>query len=106
MSDRFDVCALYRALNERRQMLQLTWLEVANQADVHVSTFSRMNVGGPSPNTENVARMLIWLGDTDIKPYIRDVGQEEPILPLWRVDSTARSRKAAEARWAQREDRS
>lgn len=85
MTDRFDIRALYDALNARRQIIGLDWRDLAKQADVNASTFSRMGVQGLAPNVENLARMLIWLGDTDIKPYLVPDGEIRPERPTWTV---------------------
>lgn len=73
MSDRFDIVALHKALDNKRRMLGLTWKQAAAEAVISNSTFSRMGVQKLSPTAENLARMLLWLGDTDLKPYLRPV---------------------------------
>lgn len=35
------------------------------------STFSRIGLDGGGVNTRSLVRLLVWLGDTDLKPYIR-----------------------------------
>lgn len=66
----FDVGALYAALNARRQLRGILWKDVAREAGVHPSTFTRIGIYGRHPDAENLTRLLLWLGDTDLAPYI------------------------------------
>lgn len=70
MSARLDVEALYVALDKRRRAAHLRWRDVALEAGVSPSTFSRMGLTGAAPNADGLARMLVWLGTTDLAPYI------------------------------------
>lgn len=65
-----DRSALHRALDERRQAEGLRWADVAGQVGVVSSTLSRLAVGYGSPNADSLARLLNWLGTTDLGPYL------------------------------------
>ena len=67
----FNVEALYIALDQRRRRERLLWRDIAKAAGCAASTFSRMGLQGLAPNAENLARILLWLGDTDLAPYIK-----------------------------------
>ena len=66
-----DVEALYVALDKRRRASHLQWRDIATEAEISASTFSRMGLHGQAPSATNLVRMLLWLGETDLKPYIR-----------------------------------
>jgi transcriptional regulator with XRE-family HTH domain len=68
---RIDVEALYIALDSRRRAAHLRWRDIATEIGVSASTFSRMAYGA-LPSVDNLARMLVWLGDTDLKPYLTE----------------------------------
>jgi hypothetical protein len=44
---------------------------VAEQTDISASTFSHMGLDFTTPSAENLCRMLLWLGDTDMRPFLR-----------------------------------
>lgn len=67
---RFDVEALYTRLDKQRRSQRLQWREVSRQAQVHASLFSRMGLQGLAPNLDNLVRLLLWLGETDIAAYV------------------------------------
>jgi len=69
----FDVEALFAVLDKRRRSQRLTWRQVATAAGIAASTFTRMALDSCSPDAENLCRLLLWLGDTDVKPYLREV---------------------------------
>lgn len=70
-SIRFDVEALYVTLDAERRTRKLRWKDVGDQADVSASTFTRMGLHHRCPDAENLAKILLWLGNTDLKPFIR-----------------------------------
>lgn len=72
MSALFDVERLYVTLDARRRKARLQWRDIATETGVSASTFTRMGLHGQNPSVENLTRMLAWLGDTDLKPYIRE----------------------------------
>ncbi|HEX8024726.1 MAG TPA: hypothetical protein VF484_00840 [Candidatus Limnocylindrales bacterium] len=65
-----DVEALYVALDKVRRERHLLWRDIAGAAGVSSSTFTRMGLYGQKPNSDGLVRILVWLGDTDVKPYI------------------------------------
>lgn len=67
----FDVDALYVALDRQRRAGRLRWREIAHEIGVSASVFSRMAKGG-RPDVDSLTRMLWWLGDTDLAPYVRE----------------------------------
>lgn len=69
-----DVEALYAALDRRRRGERLRWRRLAPIVGVSPSTFTRLSQGCV-PNVEGLIRMLAWLGETDLKPYL--TGREE-----------------------------
>lgn len=70
-SIRFDVEALYVTLDAERRSRKLRWKDLGKQADVSASTFTRMGLHHQCPDAENLTKILLWLGDTDLKPFIR-----------------------------------
>lgn len=72
----FDVEALYVRVDAERRRNNLRWAQVAQEAGVVASTFSRMGIQHLMPNGDNLARILVWLGDTDIAQYIRTSEEE------------------------------
>lgn len=69
----FDVEALYAALDGKRRAERLHWRGVAQAAGISASTITRMSLDGKLPDVPNLTRLLLWLGDTDLKPYIREI---------------------------------
>ena len=71
MSERFfDSAALYAALDLRRKALRITWQQVAAQAGLGTdSTLTRLGHGG-SLRTDTFLRLLAWLSETDVTPYV------------------------------------
>lgn len=67
---RFNVPALYAALDKERTERGLQWRQVAAQAQVQASTLSRIGVQSMAPNLDGLVRLLVWLGDTDVGPFI------------------------------------
>jgi hypothetical protein len=68
----FDSEALYRRLDERRRTLRVSWRTVLQDAGVHsVGVVTRLALDGGTPSVDNLARLLVWLGDTDIAAYIK-----------------------------------
>jgi hypothetical protein len=73
----FDIEALYMRIDKQRRSKRLQWREVARQAQVHASLFSRMGLQSLAPNVDNLVRLLLWLGETDITAYIRQPSDTE-----------------------------
>lgn len=70
--DLIDARRLYEALNQRRTALSISWREVMRQAGVRAPSFSTRLKNGGEPDLQNLARLLLWLGDTDLRPYLRE----------------------------------
>ena len=71
----FDPEALYTRLDSERRTRRLSWRGLCKEANVHPAATSRLAYGH-NPNVNNLARLLLWLGDTDLKPYIaKEPGQ-------------------------------
>ena len=66
-----DVEALYVALDKVRRERRLLWRTIAQESGVSASTFSRMGLEHNAPSAHGLVRMLVWLGETDITPYIK-----------------------------------
>lgn len=65
----FDVSALYDRLDQQREQHELTWKGIAHDIGISPSSFSRMAIGAV-PDVHTLSRLLLWLGDTDIGPYV------------------------------------
>ncbi len=61
MQGRVDVAQLYAALDAERRDRGLSWRQVAAEADVSSSLFSRMGKGH-RPDLESFASLVQWLG--------------------------------------------
>jgi hypothetical protein len=70
VTGRLDCDALYVALDRQRRARRMSWRAVLLDAGVKgPSLATRLGQGFP-PATDNLVRMLLWLGETDLKPYI------------------------------------
>lgn len=67
---RFNTQRFYADLDTARHQRGLSWREVGIAADVSNSTFSRIGKNRKDPNATNLAKLLHWLGETDLGPYI------------------------------------
>lgn len=65
----FDVSVLYDRLDAQREQQELSWKGIARDIGISPSGFSRMAIGAV-PDVHTLSRLLLWLGDTDIGPYI------------------------------------
>lgn len=65
----FDVSTLYDRLDNKREQQGLSWKGIAHDIGISPSGFSRMAIGAV-PDVHTLSRLLLWLGDTDIGPYI------------------------------------
>lgn len=68
---RFDVLALHAALDEQRKARGLSWHQVGKETCLGHWVFGRMRTAGIS--VEALAVMLLWLDNTDLRPYIKEV---------------------------------
>lgn len=70
---RFDVEALYMAVDRRRRQLRISNREILRQIGEHTpSSLTRLGQGR-QPSADLLVRLLHWLGDTDLAPYIAPV---------------------------------
>lgn len=72
MAVAFDPEALYVRLDATRRQRHIQWRDIAAEAEVSASTFTRMGLHGKQPDATNLVKILTWLGETDLKPYIRE----------------------------------
>jgi hypothetical protein len=66
----FNVDSLVVALDRKRRAERKSWRTVAAEVGVSSSTFSRMGLSLCNPSAEGLTRMLLWLGQTDLRPYL------------------------------------
>lgn len=68
-----DVPALYERLEARRALLGLSWRQVSRRTGVGLMTLSRLSTNSGTPNADNLAQLLAWLGETAFwyRPRIR-----------------------------------
>jgi transcriptional regulator with XRE-family HTH domain len=68
----FDVARFYSALDAARLAQNLNWKEVAESAQVHASTLSRM-ASGKRPDADSLALLAAWSGlnPADFVPGVR-----------------------------------
>ena len=59
--DNFDVAAFYAALDSQRMALNMTWKDVAAEAEISASTLTRM-AQGKRPDVDGLAALLKWSG--------------------------------------------
>lgn len=57
---KIHMSALYSALDEKRQVMEMSWRDVAQELAVSPSTFSRM-AKGKRPDVDTFAALLRWL---------------------------------------------
>lgn len=67
---RFDSKALYQALDEKRQSLELSWREVGAEIGVSVSTITRTRSGGRM-EVDGMLAMVAWLG-VSVETFVRE----------------------------------
>lgn len=70
----FDTAAFWAALDRARTERGLTWRDLGNATGVGNATFTRIGKHHHNPDANNLAKLLHWLGDTDMSPYIKEVG--------------------------------
>jgi transcriptional regulator with XRE-family HTH domain len=100
--DNFDVAAFYAALDSQRLALDMTWKDVAAEAEVSASTLTRM-AQGKRPDVDGLAALLKWSGLT-AESFIRGSGKagEKKPEPLAQITAILRgdrnlSKESAEA---------
>lgn len=75
---RLDPEALYVAVDRRRRKLRISQREVLRQIGEHTpSTLTRIGQGS-HPSADLLVRLLHWLGETDLAPYLTPITEEQP----------------------------
>lgn len=70
----FDSAAFKAAINARRLERGIRWNVVATEVGISGPAMSRLvTKPADNPSTETLARLLVWLGNTDIGPYLHSV---------------------------------
>ena len=84
---RFDVGALYSALESERRSRRLTWKNVAAQSGVSASTLTRLSQGR-QPDVNSLAALTAWLGmSSDHFMRAETVDQFGAASPLAQISS-------------------
>lgn len=74
---RLDPEKLYTALDRRRRELRITQRELLRQVGERTPS-SMTRIGqGTLPSADLLVRLLVWLGDTDVAPYLTPI-EEQP----------------------------
>jgi hypothetical protein len=68
----FDMEALYVAIDRKRRAEHLSWREIGRAAGLHSSTAWMTRLArGHFLHLDTIAALLVWLGSTDLAPYLR-----------------------------------
>lgn len=74
---RFNPEALYLALDKQRRARVISWRRVALECGAkNISVGPRLG-RGVDVHADTLVRLLAWLGETDLKPYITTTETEE-----------------------------
>jgi hypothetical protein len=68
----FDSDALYIAIDRQRRQRRISFRQIAREAGLQPNTTTRLGQGR-AISADVLIRLLIWLGETDLKPYIKEV---------------------------------
>jgi transcriptional regulator with XRE-family HTH domain len=85
-----DVEALYVALDRKRRALRISGAEMLRQSgvgDTSRSTWTRI-AHGEGLSADNLVRLLIWLGETDVSKFATDSGVEAAVSVRGRNEDT------------------
>lgn len=83
-----DPEALYVALDAHRRAQScgcgkyLSWRTVAAEIGLAPSTFSRLGIRHGNLHANVLIKLLAWMGQTDLAPYVREVSPPEPATEL------------------------
>lgn len=69
-----DTEALYVALDRRRRELRISGAEVLRQSGIGIrsrSVWTRL-AHGEGMSADNLVRFLVWLGATDVRPFVKE----------------------------------
>ena len=69
---RFDRAALMKAVEDARWERRLTWKEIAQQAGLVPDALWNMRRKNVRMSLDTAVSLLVWLGQTDIKPYLQE----------------------------------
>lgn len=72
----FDSAAFRARLDQRRTELGISWREVNRQSGLPAAAGAIKLRYGYVPNIETVCRLMAWLGETDLGPYLAEVARE------------------------------
>lgn len=98
-----DVEALYTAIDRKRRTQRLHFRDVAAEAGISASGLTRLG-HGLRPDADGLIRLLLWLGTTDVAPFVsRPPEFEQLVVHLDNRNATygpgeGTSREAAEPR--------
>ena len=67
---RFDSAALYRAMDQKREELGMTWADVSSEIHVSASTIRRTKDGGRM-EVDGMLAMVGWLGE-QVETFVRE----------------------------------
>lgn len=67
----FNIDALYVVLDRKRRAQRISWRKLLDQAGIanNNGVITRL-ARGQQMSTVTLAPLLVWLGDTDVGPYI------------------------------------
>lgn len=67
----FNHAAFLAAIETERERRGISNRELSRQADINAAGVTLTHLRqGHAPSAETVARLLVWLGNTDLAPYI------------------------------------
>jgi hypothetical protein len=69
----FDPAALHGALQARITARGISWRQMSREAGIKTVGIGTELAHGRHPTAGQLARLLLWLGDTDLGPYLTRV---------------------------------
>ncbi len=66
-----DTEALYTALDRQRRERRISFRQVLREAGIPCASITTRLGRHHQVSAENLIRLLLWLGETDLKPYLR-----------------------------------
>jgi hypothetical protein len=67
----FDVAAFFAAVDEKRQREGLSWRALCGQLGYQSTNLGTRLAAGRHVSAEQLCRLLLWLGRTDIREFVR-----------------------------------
>lgn len=89
MGQVFDSVAFYAALNAIRLSRQMTWKDVAGEADINASTLSRIGQGS-NPDVDGLAALLKW-SNLKAEDFIKGAASDEEPESIARITALLRA---------------